>query len=227
MHPFSVAVPGGHSDAFKSFVEMPAPVRRGLIGALAKPSSALGLRDLIQRAKGFTEGDTEVAESLVRMLVSLCSVRLKEPRMTSAELVEALVLVASDKFALADQEGGVEALKGDLTNLLADGNPFLVSTKALDVVSEQERSLCRARIITDVRPVFSDDAGKPPQAFVAVHALRMSYHSSDELHEFFVTMTVEDLSELRILIDRAITKDATLKALMQQKDLPWLEPETH
>lgn len=97
---------------------------------------------------------------------------------------------------------------GKLLTLL-NAELFALVAKAQDLLTEDERTFCHARILTDLRPIFGPNIEDGPKAMVAMHTLKLAFHqqgSSDEHGEFYVALDAEDLQTLRKLIDRAEAK---------------------
>jgi hypothetical protein len=114
----------------------------------------------------------------------------------------------------------IDALRRNIMELL-DVNPFGLSSKARDLQTEDERTFCRARIITDLRPVFGDDIESGPQALVVVHLLKIGFHQAGMPHtDFFVSLDSQDLDTLKEVIERAQEKSESLKNFIN--DLPYL-----
>ena len=93
-------------------------------------------------------------------------------------------------------------------------------SKAIGLQRDGERLYCRAKILSDIRPVFTDDPNAPPAAAVITHTLKLSYHHPKEHDEFFVVLDSEDLLELKRTVDRAISKSKSIHALLEQVKLP-------
>lgn len=105
---------------------------------------------------------------------------------------------------------------------LALDSAFGKSVKAYEVLTEAERLFTEARVLTDLRHVFSDDNVDSPLAAVVVHSLRITYGSraKRDSEDCFVEMDMTDLRELRAAIDRAIAKEEMLiKAYQKQIEI--------
>ncbi|MGB6686287.1 MAG: hypothetical protein WBE76_00425, partial [Terracidiphilus sp.] len=90
---------------------------------------------------------------------------------------------------------------GKLRTLL-NANSFAIVTKAIDLATEDERTFCQARIITDLRPVFGQHVEDGPQAMVVVHLLKLAFHEQGNARdhgEFYVALDTSELSELNSL----------------------------
>lgn len=108
---------------------------------------------------------------------------------------------------------------------IVNGKDINITTaKIAEIQMEIERSFCRARILTDVRAAFSDDASEPPRGMTLLHTLQIGYHDDTGLHkEFYVTLESDDLKELKEAIERAERKKKTLEELLAKADCKLFE----
>jgi hypothetical protein len=105
---------------------------------------------------------------------------------------------------------------GKLLTLL-NAEIFALVAKAQDLVTEDERTFCHARILTDLRPIFGSNVEDGPKAMIAMHTLKLGFHeqgSSDDHGEFYVSLDAEDLQALRKMIDRAEAKARSLQSAL-------------
>ncbi|MCY4661002.1 MAG: hypothetical protein OXF93_14480 [Acidobacteria bacterium] len=93
--------------------------------------------------------------------------------------------------------------------------------KARSLQQDRENTYCRARIITDLRPVFGSDVRQSPKAVLVTHMLRITYHHGGHgrLRDLFLTLRTEDLDRLSELIERARQKAGSLHAFTAATDL--------
>ncbi|HEY7404999.1 MAG TPA: hypothetical protein VIB39_15850 [Candidatus Angelobacter sp.] len=90
-----------------------------------------------------------------------------------------------------------------------------LSVKAMSLKAEYERTFCSARILTDIRPIYSNDISGPPPAAMIVHTLRISYHDdSSRVNEIYVALDNDDVSALREILDRAELKAKSLEKFL-------------
>ena len=133
--------------------------------------------------------------------------------------------VGADEFLLdlvdsipgIDSEDAVRA-RGIFARLLGIES-LRAFSKGLKLQREGERLYCEAKIFTDVRPVFSNDIAAPPRSAVITHTLKFSYHEGVVHNDFFVMLDGEDLEALRVVIERAQEKSATLRSMMKTLNL--------
>lgn len=79
-------------------------------------------------------------------------------------------------------------------------------------------TFCRARTISEVRPVFTEGDALKPEAAIIVHQLNIVFHSGPKLdeNEFFVTLDSEDLIALKNVVDRALRKDKEIVGVLRE-----------
>lgn len=92
-------------------------------------------------------------------------------------------------------------------------------SKAMGLQRDGERLYCDSKILSDIRPVFLSDASTRPHGAVITHTLKIGYHEGKEHKEFFVVLDMEDLEELRDVIERAHVKSQTLSGLLKDAKL--------
>jgi len=95
-------------------------------------------------------------------------------------------------------------------------------SKAIRLQREGERLFCDATILSDMRPVFTEDPAARPSGFVVNHVLEIEYHENGEHKGFFVVLDAVDLATLKKTVDRASAKDKTLSVLLEEAQFPRL-----
>ena len=92
-------------------------------------------------------------------------------------------------------------------------------SKAFRLQSDGERLYCSSKILSDLRPVFSEDPSTRPSGAVITHTLKIVHHIGKELEEFHVVLDSHELEVLKEVIIRACVKDETMRALMKEANL--------
>jgi hypothetical protein len=169
------------------------------------------------KAKGLPSG---AANTIIETLVSLHWVR------TSAE-------VPLDEF-VADIAEGIE--KSDLKESISKFAPdefkrrlarllgiktVAFAAKAREIQRTYEHSFCTAEMLTDIRPIFESNGEGTPMAAVLLHTLKISYHQRNELKDFFLALTSDDLDTLEELIDKARDESQHLESILDAAKLSY------
>lgn len=165
----------------------------------------------------------EEVDEVLDLLVALNIVR-GNANVTTAEFVDDVCdgLEEFENPELDLTDGQRETFKQRLAQLL-DNKALGVASKARLLQLEHEHRYCDARILTDIRPLFSSDIELQPVAAVITHTLRVKYHQSNDLKEIYVVLKSSDLEDLRVAIERAEKKANGLKALLDGAKLSYLE----
>lgn len=151
-----------------------------------------------------TQLSEEDAELLLSQILSLSMlVRVSESK--SVDVIKALRVAMSSE----DQRAEWDSIAGSMQGLV-DSTPVRLVTKAMELSYDYANLLRKARIITDLRPLF-DDEGEKVEGGVVTHTLRIAYSSDDGGHEVSLALDIKDVEKLHEQCERAIKKANTIK----------------
>jgi hypothetical protein len=128
---------------------------------------------------------------------------------------------ASEKWK-AEYGAKWEAARKDVVSLLeamTDEHPLVVSSKAAELGQAHQNILVKARIVTDVRPVFNAAGDKVLESLI-IHSLLLNYFDGVETRRLEFALDANDIAELRRLCERAESKAGVLRTGL--KVLPWV-----
>jgi hypothetical protein len=86
-----------------------------------------------------------------------------------------------------------------------------LTTKAIELLSENENVYLDSRILSDVRLVFNDSLENENRCALILHNLKLSFQSNNEEKEFYLSLDKNDLLKLKEVVERAIEKDNVLR----------------
>ncbi len=158
----------------------------------------------------------DAANRIMRPLLALQSI-LRQRRLSADEAIEA-VRIALESASPAWEPAQLDRwrqVESAFKKLLTAPAVRLVST-TLDLLYEHENLLQSARVVTDIRPVFSEDASYIEGSVVS-HTLRLRYDSTEGDHSISVAMDEADIRELKRQCERALVKAQTARTLMVEK----------
>lgn len=113
-------------------------------------------------------------------------------------------------------------LKTRLKKILVDTNVKL-RAKAWGLVLERPCVLTSARILTDLRPVFTSKNPATVEACTVIHTLVMEVQEGAEVKTLHVALDLKDLSNLRESIGRAEQKEKALNAIASRAGVSSLQ----
>jgi len=102
-------------------------------------------------------------------------------------------------------------LKNHLSILLKGYDSVRLSSKGRDIITSNKNNYNKARVITDIRVVFDENIKEDNKVAVVVHNLKFEYSQRAKKKEFFISLDLSDLRDLKSVIDRAIQKDEIIR----------------
>ena len=198
-----LSVPSRHRRVLSALTSLPQEQVDELSQAImGSDGSEDTLRDLIH---------VDDPDTAVDALVALNATRLTH----GIDAKRALVQVND---SLGDDAGGA-----DLTPLLE--NPVLVRlAKSADLATANERQMHLARIITDIRPVFKENATESIESVLVAQTLQLMYLRDGKFEEIYISLDYEDLQQIQDQVVRALEKRETARDFAQRAGARMLTP---
>ncbi len=159
----------------------------------------------------------EVAQILVKQLFSLNGL-VGRFGTTHAEIVDGLQSFLRDPKETGDTTEWERQWQqfSDTFLRMLQCNCVRLSATANELSYDYANLLRHVRILSDIRPLFNDEA-TAVEAAVISHTLRLHYDSSDGEHELSVALDEADIAKLMKHCKRALDKSLTAKKLMEEK----------
>ncbi len=123
-------------------------------------------------------------------------------------LSENLEKEAPEKWR-AENLAGWKDIEGRLGPLFEKDNFFSVSNKAYQMLVNRPNPVQDVKILSELRPVYSEDANKV-KAFVLAKTLVVDYMEGDGKKTIYLSMDMDDLRSLSLEVDRAKLKRETV-----------------
>lgn len=165
--------------------------------------------------------DDEDIQAVLRTAFALYAIK-ERVGITSQELSEAVTsseAASSPELQLAPD--AKDRLRHRLALLLGFDGTLGVSAKALDVMTDHERIFCKARILSDIRPVFTDQLESA--SAMIIHTLQIGFHQDGEHHDYYFALDTDDIQKLKGIIDRAERKTVALQSILKKAEVRYLE----
>jgi hypothetical protein len=207
----SIRVPLPHRESIRRLARIADSEFGQLIAALSAPEENIArARMCAAISASLNLKDGGAAAIFLDALLGAHSV-LQRRDATPSEVSEA---IASDSL-LKLEEAERNLLAARLESIL--GIELLAALSRAATLLADEPTFCRARTLSDVRPVFLSRSN-PPVAVGAVirHTLQIRYHpDGPETEPFFIGVDTSGLKSLRDAIDRALAKDSVLREMAE------------
>jgi hypothetical protein len=194
----SLRVPDQHRKALIQLTKLnPEETERLRAAVAAAGSSPQSVENAI--AEAIEDADAQ----LFSALVSLTTYRTSHDISTDE-------IASQIAAALGDEAGDA-----DLSAVLAA--PRLVAlAKAFDLSLSYERKLHTFRVVTEVRPIFGENATDEPAEFLLQHQLEISHYHNNRLQTMLIAIDRADLDPLRKQIERAAEKEISLRSRIEK-----------
>lgn len=215
-------IPRRFEESLVDFLSMSRKFRKVFIDAIVAAPIMLSHRKLANHIAPKIELDKNKIAGIVAMLASLY--RTMEDTPIDEFVVDFYhAAISFDKTSTLDIEW--DDIKKDLKTVLSNDS-FGVTSKAMDILSHYPNTYCSARLVTDIRPVFGQNTNECPPASLVVHTLRISSHQDDsDTKDYYVSLDSQDLHELRRIIERALEKETTLKSMINDTKMQYIDLE--
>ena len=211
--PPPIQIPMSGEQALLAFAKLPPEQAAAMAEALDEEGKLLRAGEITVRIEQAAPDLAVSAEDLTSALLNVISRRERSPAELAAGIrrrraFRELPELEQDAFSVnLERLVGLRCLR--------------LSARAWDVVTEQERLFAEARILTDVRPVFTRDDEARPEAAVIVDTLRIEYYDvSGDLHVFQVAMDRGDLTSLAATVERGLRKTDNVTDFLASSQLP-------
>ncbi len=221
----SIRIPKEDLPVLTQIINLDELEFRSLLSALREAKPSLSKWDF---ANGVTNKLKTIRASeidaILRVVFILYS--MKDKAETSAhDLAQKIAASYVKSISQGKQVSSTHAalLVSRIKSLLSCDTTVAVTAKAFDVMTEHSHVFCRARILSDIRPVFTESA-ESASAAVIIHNLQIGFHEhgTGPHKEFYVALDTEDIQHLKQLLERAEKKTIALKGILQASKVQYL-----
>jgi hypothetical protein len=161
------------------------------------------------------EGDKAKAEAVVRQCLSLNGL-MRQTGIDADSVIEGVRLgLAADSNWSIEERSKWETLEPTFRDLLAI-DAFRIVAKSIELSYDYANLYRRGRILTDIRPLYTNDATEIVGAVVS-YTLRLRYDNDEGDRDLSLAMDESDIRQLQEQCNRALNKAKTARALMEDK----------
>ena len=210
----ALAIPSKHYQRFALLIKLEKDSLRRLIECGYSVNPNLNITKMSVSIAEATNIDLNIVREIVRLLMTLNSLK-REKYQDSSEFVEELINAVNsinDTTFTADMKSKFTDLRSELIELFSSDNSFALTSKARSVFTDHKNVFCSSDIISDIRPIFNDEASQV-KILSVYHNLIIRYHEDENysIHkEIHVALDSEDLKHLMEQIIRAQKKENTI-----------------
>jgi hypothetical protein len=210
----SLEIPEKYHDGLRTLLEFTDSDVNSIVSALTTVSASAPTDQLAVSVRAsFSDRSPSEMYDAIRALRALYGV-YSNSDLPLKTFLSALVVAMQDVVQKPLTPARRKAMTLRLSHLL--GVEKVAIYAKMQNLNSGESSYCKARINTDLRPVFIGGE-EAPRNYMLVHRLQLGFHSEDGEHkDFFVTLDNEDLQNLRVAIDTAEKQATRLQKSVQR-----------
>lgn len=221
----TLRIPPEHYGTIGKLLSLSPEAREKLLDELKKTPPKLFLRELVPRLAERTGINAQEVFEILAFLSHMHRAWAESELEISEfadEFIRALKVVQDPAISpkAYEQAEFPEQIKAFLSL-----KSLALTAKASRVRIQHQNVFRHSQVLTDFRPIFELNPSDPPAAGTTVHTLKIQFMSNYSEREIFFALDIVDLRHLRKVIERAIKKEASLKAIVEKAGLPYLEPE--
>jgi len=173
---------------------------------------------LLSVIKGNLESNGPTADSLMRQALSLNGL-MRQTEMSPSEVLAGIsAAIERDSDWSPDEIASWDAIEPEFCKLLGL-NAFRIAAATIDLSYEYANLFRNGRIITDIRPIFTEDASAIQGAVISF-TLRLRFDSVDGGHELSIALDQGDVANLMQQCQRALVKSQTARGAMKNAAIP-------
>ena len=204
-----VRIPDEYKDGFRQFATLSNTQRQQLVDIVSEnPAKTSNETIAKQVVEGLSIKDNE-ALSLVNSLASLAFGR-ENTKTTANDFAESIVeYLESTDFVLS--EDVASSIKVTISSLLSTKSVYYATSKAQALTVQRERLFINGKVITDVRPIFSEEEDCNVEGVTIIHTLKMECQKGYDYEIIYIALDSNDLIELKVQIERAEKKESALR----------------
>lgn len=206
-----IAIPAAQKPAFDEITRLSDDAFQALLACLADGRVDAEPQELVDQTAEKMASHTALGGHILSAVVGL---RMAMDR-SALKLNDVAKGVADDAVKKQWVEpSGRDVLSRRITSLLST-HKVQVAAKAYSLANADAAPFIEARIITDIRPIFSDnDDGLGLSGSVIIHQLRIEVDGYEANQHS--ALSTSDLLKLKRVVDRALEKDRSLRETIKK-----------
>lgn len=207
-----VIIPEGEIQYFKQIVQLPLQVLHQVGGALLTAIPTLDSSALSHDLCQATQLPNHYIAPLITVLWRWAMIQRHmdvDPATFLDVLRTNLLGLAEDVWSREDTQRWDER-RLLLLQMLKSESALGTSAKAGELLMMQDSLFLKARVLTDIRPVFTDQ-GEQIQGYIPFHTLGITTIKDGEEHQLHLVLDYHDLQQLQEQVKRAMNKEHIIR----------------
>jgi hypothetical protein len=204
-----LSIPKSHIEHLVAINGIGEKERSLILAAIVDVGIKNNLNDLAEYITNKTALDRKIVLSAFVIAGSILNTASRLNK-TKERILEELIETAAAKtedFDLTDETN-------EFIKVLVSNEKILASVKCERITSEFDSRFESIKILTDLRPVFSEDATKICHSAI-IHTIDLSVVKNEETVSYYVAINDEDIDSIISALERAKLKAKTLSSVIE------------
>ncbi|MGH7900629.1 MAG: hypothetical protein ACRENZ_02720 [Thermodesulfobacteriota bacterium] len=210
-------IPEAYQKGFEFLIELNDEIRNRLIEEIKNAPDNLSLDDLADKLAETLSIEKNKINEIIQTILSLFNLKESSNLDTTTIVTEIVEALQKTKDEALKPPANFHKQLESLLSLVE--SPFYIKTKATRLATERDIILLNTRIITDVRPIFTEDISCEIKANIILHNLKIGYAESRQLKEIYFALDKDDLKKLKDNIERAEKKEKVLREELKKTNI--------
>ena len=203
-------IPKENIEGFKILNELSNQERNTLFSQLESIPEVLLSSKMHARLYEKTRISTEKIDVIIRMLQSLIITSTVYETDNFIGDITANLKELNVNISKSTKDFLLKAIQSEILTLHIKASQLSNATKNIYIDS---------KIISDIRPVFTNDDASEFKAAIILHTLNLIFRDRSEIKEINIALDSDELEELKKTIIRAESKEKVLKELLNKKKI--------
>lgn len=204
-----VRIPEDYKEGFKQFSALSDAQRQQLVKIFSQIPAKTPHESMAEQIATELSIEEPAAFEIAQSLDSLFLAK-ENGRLKANDLIDGVIESLEDPEYNISSESQT-SIKESIHALFAKGSNYYLTNKAQALTVQREQLLLKSRILTDIRLVFSEDEDCQIEGEIILHTLKIEYQKGTDNKSIFIALDISDLNELKLQIERAQKKDASIR----------------
>jgi len=203
-----LSIPQEHYNKFKFYVTLPKELKQKIWEQMNIAPMGLSPSALVDFvSNNIPNLSKERISDIFNIYFNL--IRTKESiNLAMPEFLE--MLGASLAKMEIDELSPTTEVLNDFEQMLQNSNNALITSKVIDLMTENQKTFINAKMYQDIRPLYDEDDNLLVSAIV--HNLKITHKENDEIKEIYFSLDDNDLEELIVLLKKNQDKLKIIKS---------------
>lgn len=219
----SFTIPQQHENGFKYFFEIEKSQRDILANVIISAQIGISYEEIVNILIEKLNINKDKLECILRMIISLHKLKEygKPPTDILIEGITKALLNTKKKELIPPTD-----FKQIFTDILSTKSWIYYNIKTEKLVIEREKNFLECRILSDIRPVFTDEKDLNIKGYTIIHNLKIVFKDHGDnrnIKEIFISVDKDDLNNIKNSIIRAEKKEKNVKENLVSTGIPIIE----